>query len=142
MAEPRKATAGREMTGPALSPICIKRVPNRAEGNPLRFVAARNISVGRLPEKIEYDVKTILAGFLRERFRQVAVSNVQVNEGVRSQFVQPRQSLFVSSGSNYSPGAKVFRNLNCKLAPDSGSAKDQYTLAGRQPRGGYQRQPG
>jgi hypothetical protein len=112
MAEPRKATAGREMTGPALSPICIKRVPNRAEGNPLRVVAARNVSVGRPQRKSSTTSKPFSPASFRERFRQVAVSHFQVNECVRSQFVQPYQSLFVSSGSNYCPGAKVFRHLN------------------------------
>ncbi len=34
------------MSGPALSPICTRRVPDRAERNPLRVAAARSTSVG------------------------------------------------------------------------------------------------
>ena len=57
------------------------------------------------------------------------VSCVQTDGGVGTQFGSLLRICLISSRSDHSSGAEVFRDLNCELAGDSRGAQDQNTLA-------------
>src|SRR5580700_3533470 len=94
------------------------------------------------PKKIEHDVEASCTSCLRKRFGHVYVSQAQANCGVRAQFGQCGQDVFISSRRDDPSGTEMFRDLDCELTGASGGSKNQNVLTWRQPRRGNQWQPG